>query len=144
MLYELDVLEARHIADLAMDMRDVRDRMLTPMRDADLSEPEPAHGEHNPLGEVVLSDVLVGEPAFVALHGALVALPADIRDKLWVLTQIGRGSLAVSRWDHAIDTAEALPGDCVIGNLLDDPDLHDHLRKGLYLVGAAAGFGDAG
>jgi len=57
MLYELEVLEARRIADLAMDARKLRDRLVEKVPDADLGEPVPARGEHNPTGSIILDGV---------------------------------------------------------------------------------------
>jgi hypothetical protein len=48
MLFELDVLEIRGIADVALDARKVRDRLLEKVPESDLGEPKPAPGEHNP------------------------------------------------------------------------------------------------
>jgi hypothetical protein len=144
MLHELEALEAGHIADLALDARKVRDRLLEKVADADLGEPPPARGEHNPSGSVVLNGVLAAEPEFVALREAIAALPRDIREKLWVVTQIGRGDLAILGWDEAIGAASALTDDDIVANLLEEPDLHNYLRKGLYALGAATLPGDAG
>lgn len=144
MLHELEALEAGHIADLALDARKVRDRLLEKVADADLGEPPPARGEHNPSGSVVLNGVLAGEPEFVALREAIAALTRDIREKLWVATQIGRGDLAILDWDEAIGAASALTDDDIVANLLEEPDLHNYLRKGLYALGAATLPGDAG
>jgi hypothetical protein len=73
MLHELDVLEARHIADLALDARKVRDRLLEKVPEGNLGESVPARGEHNPNSSVMLDGVLETEPAFVALRQAIVA-----------------------------------------------------------------------
>lgn len=144
MLHELDVLEARHIADLAADARKVRDRLLGNLREADMGEPQPARGEHNPAGSVELTGVLATEPEFLALREAIAALPRDIREKLWLVTRIGRGDLTVLDWDDAIRTASGLTDDDISIGLLGEPDLHDYLRKGLYVLGVATLPGDAG
>ncbi len=136
MLHELDVLEARRIADLAGDARKVRDRLLEKVPDADLGEPAPARGEHNPSGTVALNGVLAGEPEFVALHEAINLLPRDMREKLWVVTQIGRGDVAILDWDSATAAASTLTDVDIVANMLGEPDLHDYLRKGLYALGA--------
>jgi hypothetical protein len=144
MLHELEVLETRHIADLALDARKVRDRLLEKVREADLGEPEPVRGEHNPVGSVDLTGVLAAKPEFVALSGAIAALSRDIREKLWLVTRIGRGDLAARDWDDAIGAVSALTDDDILVNLLGEPDLHDYLRKGLYMLGVATPQGDAG
>jgi len=144
MLHELEVLEARHIADLALDARKVRDRLLEKVPDAELGEPAPARGEHNPSGSVALNGVLASEPEFVALREAIAALPRDIREKLSVVTQIGRGDLGILDWDDAVGAASVLTDDDIMARMLSEPDLHDYLRKGLYEIGSATLPGDAG
>ncbi len=137
MLHELEALEARHIAELALDARKVRDRLLEKVPDTELGEPKPARGEHNPSGGVVLTDVLAATAEFVALRQAIAALPRDMREKLWVVARIGRGELAILDWDGALDGASALTDEDLVANLLGEPDLHDCLGKGLYELGAA-------
>jgi hypothetical protein len=137
MLHELEILEARHIADLAWDARRVRDRLLEKVPDSQLGEPVPARGEHNPSGSIALNSVLAAEPECVALHAAIAALPRDIRDKLWVVAQIGRGDVAILDWDETLAGASALSDDDIVAGMVAEPDLHEHLRKGLYELGAA-------
>jgi hypothetical protein len=136
MLHELEVLEARRIADLAEHVRKVRDRLLEKVPDADLGELEPARGPHSPAGTIALNGVLAGKPEFVALREAVNSLPRDIREKLWLVTQIGRGDVAVLDWEQAKETASLLTEDNILANMLGEPDLHDYLRKGLYMLGA--------
>ena len=62
MLHELEVLEARHIADLALEARKVRDRLLQKVPDTALGEPMPARGAHDPVTGVVLTGVLADAP----------------------------------------------------------------------------------
>ena len=141
MLYQLEVLEARHIADLASDARMVRDRLLEKVREIDLGEPVPARGEHNPAAGVGLDAVLETQPApvgantFEVNHQAIEALPHDIREKLWAVARIGRGDAAIGNWDETIRSVTMLTEDNVAADLLGDPDLHVHLRKGLYDLG---------
>jgi hypothetical protein len=143
MLHELEVLEARRIAHLAEDARGIRDLLLEKVPDADLGELEPARGPHIPVGTIALNGLLAGKPEFVALREALASLPRDIREKLWVVTQIGRGDVAVLHWEKAKDTASLLTEDDILVNMLGEPDLHDYLRKGLYMLGVATLPGDA-
>ncbi len=143
MLHELDVLEARRIADLAADLRKVRDRLLDKVPEADLGELRPARGEHNPAASLGPDQLAAGEPEFVALRAAIAALPRDIRTKLWVTAEIGRGRVAILGTDAALTEAAALADDALAENLLADPDLHDVLRKGLYALGAATLPGEA-
>lgn len=76
------------------------------MPDAQLGEPE--RGEHNPSGNVVLDGVLAAEPEYVALREAIAALPRNIREKLWVVAQVGRDDVAILSWDEALALASAL------------------------------------
>lgn len=137
MLHELDVLEVRSIADLALDAREVRDRLLEKIADADLGEPVPARGEHNPGGGVELNGVLAKEPEFIALREAIVVLPREIREKVWVIARVGRGDLAILGWEDGLDAASRLADEDIVADLLGEPDLHDLLHKGLYALGAA-------
>jgi hypothetical protein len=137
MLHELDVLEARRIADLAWDARRVRDRLLENVPDAQLGELEPARGEHNPGGALALNGVLAGEPEYVALRETIAALPRDIREKLWVVAQVGRGDVAILDWDETLAGVSVLSDDDIAASMVAEPDLHEHLRKGLYELGAA-------
>jgi hypothetical protein len=138
MLYELEVLEARRIADLALDARKTRDLLLEKIPEADLGEPLTTRGEHNPSAGLVLNGALDREPSVVALREAIAALPRDIRDKLWVLTRIGRGELAILDWEDAMAAASATAGNDIEADLLGEPDLHNCLHKGLYALGVTA------
>lgn len=136
-LYELDVLEARRIADLAADARQVRDALLEEVPDAKLGEPKPARGEHNPASSLVLNGVLAGKPEFVALRQAIVELPSDVREKLWAVMQIGRGNAAIVDWDSVLATGSALSDDDIADRMVSEPDLESCLHKGLYQLGVA-------
>src|ERR1019366_3502195 len=81
MLYELEVLEARRIAELAAEADIVRGRLLQEVRAADLGEPKPARGAHDPVATVVLEDLLATAPEFRRLRDAVTELPANIRRK---------------------------------------------------------------
>jgi hypothetical protein len=142
MLHEVDILELRNIAGLALDARRVRDRLLEEIPDADLGEPRPARGQHNPAGRVELNGVLARTPEFVALREAIVALPRDIREKAWAATQTGRGDFTILDWTGAVDAASKLADEDIVADLLGEPDLHDLLHKGLYELGAATPPGD--
>lgn len=136
-MHELDVLEVRRIAELALEARKVRDRLLEKVPDSDLGEPKPARGEHNPAANLVLNGVLAGKAEFVALREAIAALPRDVREKLWVVMRIGSGDSAILDWDDVLAAASALADGELVGNMVEEPDLHHCLRKGLYALGAA-------
>lgn len=138
MLHELDILEAQNIADLALDARKVRDRLLEEIPDADLGEPVPSRGQHNAGSEIVLDDVLATAAEFVVLRDAIDALPGEIKRKILIVSRVGRGELTILDWDAALEAASALSDDDIVVELLAESDLHDVLRKGLYAMGAAA------
>ena len=95
MLHEVEVLEARRIAGLAENAGRVRARLLEKVPEADLGEPTPARGVHNPSHTIVLSVVLSGKPELIALREAIESLPRDIRETLWAATQVGRGEVLI-------------------------------------------------
>ncbi len=141
-LYELDILEARRIADLADDLRRVRDALIEKVPDTGLGEPDPARGEHNPAGEVSLEPVLETKPEFVTLRDAYAGLPRDIRDKIHAVMMIGRGNGAINDWEDVLAATAAMTEDALLTEIMADPDLHHHVRKGLYMLGAATVPGD--
>jgi hypothetical protein len=98
MLHEIEILEARRIADLAAAARDARSRILTPVPEAELGEPQPARGEHHPVGALAFAEVTT----YRALRKAVDGLPADIRRKLRAVMRVGSGDYAraigMKRW----------------------------------------------
>lgn len=137
MLQEIEVLEARRIAELAAAAREARDRALTPVPEAKLGEPRPARGEHHPAGALSFGAVPEDAPTRQALREAIEGLPADIRRKLWAVMRIGCGDYARGNWDEALALAETISDDSIINDLAEEVDLHDRLMKGLYEIGAA-------
>ncbi len=135
MLHELDALEARRIADLANDARRARDRFLEKVRQSAFGEPKPARGEHDPIRDISLDDVLAHKPEVVALREAITALPREIRQSIWAVMEVGRGGSAAQDWELAMERAVSLDDADAVAALLDEPDLHICLGKGLYLLG---------
>ncbi len=144
MLEELDVLEARRIADLGEGAQKVRGRLLQGVRAADLGEPSPARGTHNPGAALPLEAVLAETPEYRALHEAIQGLPHEILAKLWVTAQVGRGDLTINDCEGALEAAELLRNEELLANMLAEADLHDCLRKGLFVLGETDLPGDAG
>jgi len=142
MLYELDVLEVRRIADLALALRKVRDQLLEKVPEKELGEPPPARGEHNPSAEVPVEEQLQFRPEFLALREAIAELPREIRQKLWAVKEIGRGGFTAPQFAQALAAAEAMSDAEILADLLGEPDLHDYCKKGLYELGAAELPGD--
>ena len=137
MLHEVEFLEAKAIADLAADVRGVRDRLLQKVRESELGEPKPARGEHNPASALALDDLIAREPAFFRLRDAIAALPREIREKLWILMEIGRGNRTLQDWAPARDSVAAVADSEILADLMGEPDLHVCLRKALYQVSQA-------
>lgn len=142
MLYELDVLEIRQVADLALDARKCRDRLLESVPDAALGEPAPARGEHNPSGGLGLTEVLGTRREVAALRQAIERLPSTVRQKLWAVARVGRGDVTIGEWEDAVASAALLRDGETVADLMADPDLHEHLRKGLYALHATHVPGD--
>jgi hypothetical protein len=46
--------------------------------------------------------------------------------------RVGQGDLAAQKWQRGIVDAAGLGDETVTAALIEDPDLHDHLLKGLY------------
>ncbi len=138
MLHELDKLEVRRIAELAAALRARRDRLLETTREADFGEPGPQRGPRNPLGGMPFDAVLGTTPEFAALRDAITALPREIRETLWGVAETGRGRFATLDWNQAVAEAAAMTDGAIAARLLENPDLHDVLRKGLYELSAAS------
>jgi Protein of unknown function (DUF3775) len=62
--------------------------------------------------------------------------PAAVRR--YALMRVGQGQLAAKKWNRGLTEALTLGDDTVTASLLEDPDLHDHLMKGLYEAKLAA------
>ena len=142
MLYELEVLEARHIADLAQDACSARDRVLKRIRATNVQEPRAARGAHTAGARAVFDAAMAALPEQVALRHAIASLPRDIQEKLWATALVGRGEGAISGWNESLRSAGQLSDEALAADLVDDPNLHDCLRKGLYVLGDATIPGD--
>lgn len=137
MLYELEVLETRRIAELAAAARAARDNALTAIREAELGEPRPARGEHHPAGTLSFGALPDDDSTRTALREAIEGLLPDIRRKIWAVMRIGGGDYARGNWDEVLALADTTSDDNIIGELIGEVDLHDKLMKGLYEIGAA-------
>ena len=136
MLHELEILEIHRIADLAAAAREARDRVLTPVREAQLGELPSARGEHHLVGTLGFGALPGEELTHRALREAIEKLLPDIRRKLWVVMRIGYGNYGPADWDRANAAAEAISDATIVAELADEVDLHDRLMKGLYEIGA--------
>lgn len=142
LLHEIEVLEARRIADLALDLEQVRNGLLEEIREADLFQPRAARGPQDAAGNLALEDVLAAKPEFIALRAALAGLPRGILEKLAALVRIGRGDAGITGWEDTLEAAAVPKTDEIIATLLEEPNLHGYLRKGLYELGAGQVVGD--
>jgi hypothetical protein len=46
--------------------------------------------------------------------------------------RVGQGQLAAKKWNRGLAEALTLGDGTITATLIEDPDLHDHLMKGLY------------
>jgi hypothetical protein len=136
MLRQLTTEQARRIATLAKTAREVRDAVLDNVPDEDFGEPPAARGEHNPTAG--LDPLSAADPAVTALRQALVALGPAARSELFVLMRMGQGDFAITDWDRGLSEAELLGDETVTAAIIEDPDLHDRITKGLYEVGSSS------
>ena len=132
MLQELTVEGARRIAALAKTARRARDAMLDNVPEEDLGEPRPARGEHNPTGALCIRSLAPWRSGDRSIapgsecawtHGTLRAIRLD---------GMGQGDLAAGDWDRGLSEAERLGDETVAAEIIEDPDLHDHITKSLY------------
>jgi hypothetical protein len=133
MLKDLNVDQARFIALLANTARMQRDGLLGNVAENDLDGLTSARGERNPTTELGVEPLPVdaSRPA-TALREAVRSLPEPARRELYTLMRIGQGHLAAKKWHRGLSEAEMLGDSAISGAIIDDPDLHDHIAKGLY------------
>ena len=136
MLHELEVLETRRIAELAGKLQKLRDRLLQGVGEAQLGESPPARGEHNPAAALDLRPILADAAAFVQLREAIATLPRDIRDKVWMVAQLGAARFDSGGIADALAEAAGMSDAALLDSLLDEPDLATALGRGLYQLGS--------
>jgi len=131
MLRELTKDQAHFIALLARTARIQRDKFLGNVAEEDLGGTEPGRGEHNPTASLGFEPLPPDAEQMTSLGEAIDALTPGARSELYVLTRVGRGDLTAQQWHRGLTDAGVL-GESATAALLEDPDLHDHLIKGLY------------
>lgn len=129
---QLNVDQVRFISLLAKAARTRRDTLLGNVAEAELGGAAPGRGEHNPTAELGFEPIAGQESQTVQLRDAIVSLTAAARQELYALMRIGQGQLAAKKWHRGLTEADTLGDDATIAAIVDDPDLHDHLAKGLY------------
>ena len=132
MLKELNRDQAQFVAVLAKAARMQRDASISEVREADLVEMKPARGEHNPTADLGFVALPEDASQLTMLREAVDALTPTGRSELYALMRVGQGQLAAKKWNRGLTEARTLGDDTVTASLLEDPDLHDHLMKGLY------------
>jgi hypothetical protein len=139
MLKNLHIDQVRFVALLANTARAQRDALLGNVAEDDLDGPTPGRGEHNPTAELGVEPLPAdaSKPA-AALFEAINSLSEPARRELYALMRIGQGHLAAKKWDRGLSEAEMLGDNVITAAIIDDPDLHDHVTKGLYEAKLAA------
>jgi hypothetical protein len=132
MLKNLNADQARFIAILAKTARAQRDSVLGNVAEEDLAELKPARGEHNPTAALGFEPLSPEAPQAAALGEAIAMLSETARRELYALMRIGQGHLAAKKWYRGLSEAEVLGDSTVTSALMENPDLHDHITKGLY------------
>lgn len=132
MFTNLTTQQVNSIVTLAKAARTQRDQFLGNVAEADLADSKAARGEHNPTAALGFEPIPPEAPQIIALREAVAALSSAARAELYALMRAGQGDLAMQTWDRGIGDAERLGDDAVTGSLIEDPDLHHHLTKGLY------------
>lgn len=133
MLKELNADQARFVAILAKAARAQRDDLLGNVAEDDLAEEmTPARGEHNPTAGLGFDPLPPPAPQTVALREAISTLSPMARSELYALVRIGQGDLAAKKWYRGLSEANLLGDDTIAAAIIEDPDLHDHIMKGLY------------
>jgi hypothetical protein len=132
LLMELDVDQARFIAVLARLARAQRDELLGNVAEADIAETTPAKGEHNPTADLGFDPLGADAAQTTNLADAVGALSATARAELYTLMRIGQGDLAAKKWHHGLSEAALLGDERITAAMIGNPDLHDHIIKGLY------------
>lgn len=132
MLKELNVDQARFVALLAKTARAQRDAMLGHVPETELDGARAARGEHNPTADLGYDPLPAQDTQLSALRDALNAFTKPARSELYTLMRIGQGHLAVKKWYRGLKEAQSLGDAAVTAALIEDPDLHDHVLKGLY------------
>jgi hypothetical protein len=138
MLKKLTADQAHQIAALAKAARQARDTILDNVPDEDFGVPPVARGEHNPTASLGFDPLPADDPTRVALRQAVSSLSSESRSELYVLMRMGQGAFAILDWDRALSEAALLGDETVTGAILEEPDLHNRITKGLYEIGYSA------
>jgi hypothetical protein len=137
MLASLSVKQAQRIAELANAARKARDGLLGNVPEKTVGDPPAARGEHNPTATLGYSPLSPGAPSLRELQSAVDSLEPAARAELFAVLRIGQSDLAAGDWEGLLEEADLLGDKTIAAVLIEDPDLHDHLVKGLYELKAS-------
>lgn len=138
MLKDLNTDQARFVALLAKAARAERDAMLGHGPDRTLNEATATRGERNPTAALGFDPLPAENSQLRALRDALGSLSETAKSELYVLMRVGQGQVAAKQWHRGLQEAQSLGDATVTSVLIEDPDLHEHLLKGLYEADRAA------
>ena len=138
MLKDLNADQARFVALLAKAARAERDAMLGHGPGRTLNETTAARGERNPTAALGFDPLPADNLQLKALRDALDSLSPKARSELYVLMRVGQGQVAAQQWHRGLQDAQLLGETSLAAALIEDPDLHDHVSKGLYEADRAA------
>ena len=132
MLKDLNTDQARFVALLAKAARAERDAMLGHGPDRPLNEATATRGERNPSAALGFDPLPPENSQLKALRDALGSLTEPARAELYVLMRVGQGQIAPKQWHRGLQEAQLLGDATVSSAFIEDPDLHEHILKGLY------------
>jgi len=135
MLKDLNTDQARFIALLARTARQQRDALLGKVAETDLNGPQAARGEHNPTAALGYEGLPDADPQAAAMREAVASLSKAARMELYTLMRLGQGDMASKQWHRGLSEAELLGDATIAAAIIENPDLHDHITKGLYEAG---------
>jgi hypothetical protein len=138
MLKDLNTDQARFVELLAKSARAERDAMLGHGPDRPLNEAAATRGERNPSAALGFDPLPAENSQLKALRDALASLTEPARSELYVLMRVGQGQIAAKQWHGGLQEAQLLGDAAVNGALIENPDLHEHILKGLYEADRAA------
>ncbi len=131
-LKALNLDQARFVALLAKEARVERDEFIGRVPDKDLAGRKSRRSELDATVAAAAEVPLSQTSQLVALREAITTLSPEGRSELYALMRIGQGNLAAQKWHRGLTEATTLGDETVAATLLEDPDLHDHLAKGLF------------
>lgn len=137
MLKKLDIAQVRFVALLAKAVRVQRDASYGKIPEVDFGEPKSSRGVHDATVNVGLEALPGAVSPAAFLREAVDALSEDAQLELHTLMRIGQGNLAAKTFHRGLSGARELGTAIITAEIVEDPDLHDHLLKAVYEAGLA-------